>query len=158
MAATKTLASVSRYSISPRLYLLQFECHLRMTMPVSCPARERRQCAACPLSIHLFVCFFTKKEQFLQGLFPPSDSQLWNSPYNLAIVSCGQDTVETGTKGFSKKCFQGNTAHYSPGVQRSSVLLTLSTETQHSHQVLKTVQTYSIETLGITASPQLLPL
>lgn len=48
--------------------------------------RQETQCAVCTLSVHLFVCLSTKKERFLQGSFPPSDSEQPLQPLQLCLV------------------------------------------------------------------------
>lgn len=48
--------------------------------------RQETQCAVCTLSIHVFVCLSTKKERFLQGSFPPSDSEQPLQPLQLCLV------------------------------------------------------------------------
>lgn len=56
-----------------------------------------------------------KEKEFLQGSFPLSE--LWNSLYDLTIVTHGQNTIEAGTNGSSKKGFQGDTMCSSPALR-----------------------------------------
>lgn len=99
---------------APYLYLRSLRLIWGWRCPVPCLGKHSKCCIH---SVKTFLfAFFTKKEQFLQGSSPLSDTGLWNNPYNLALVSHGQDTIETGTKGFSKKCFQGDGMHCSPAV------------------------------------------
>lgn len=62
--STKTLTSVFRYSISPRLQLLLFESHLKMTVPVPCLARDRegRHSMCCMHIVNTFFCLLFYKE------------------------------------------------------------------------------------------------
>lgn len=107
--------------------------------PVPCLGRNSVCCYT--LSIHFLVAFLQRRNNIYKACLLYQAQDYGTTLYDRALVSHGQDTIQKGTKGFPKKCFQGDGMHCSPAARWASILLILSTETQHSRQLLTTIQT-----------------
>lgn len=100
--ATKILTSVSRNSISPRLELLQFESHLRMTAPVPCLATDREGmtlnmlCAHCQ---YLFLfAFLWRRNNFYKAHFLHRTQNYGTALMTLQLCLMGKTQLRQGQR------------------------------------------------------------
>lgn len=100
-----------------------------------------------------FSCFYTKKEQFLQGSSPLSGTELWNNRYDLELVSLGQDNQDRD-KGLLKEMFPG----WCQSLQSCSTVSFHSTDSKHRNTAFSPVTYNNTDITVLRHSAPLLSL